>query len=158
MVSNVGPHIIDEVRYLWSRIQDINRHVNMDVGLLTTLWIRFYERQYWRSHDSWCSSIFIGENRVVGRNEAWCGHFAREENSLGERVNPISLYGIWLTGNVDYALIQYTEWLKWLIFDIMWDIQQKVVLQYHPIVRIQNLNGHLDVFGIYYHLPRLTPI
>ena len=97
------------VRYLWSRIQDINRHVNMDVDLLTTLWIRFNERQYWRSHDSWCSSIFIGENRVVGRNEAWCGHFTREENSLGERVNPISLYGIWLTGNVDYALLQYAD-------------------------------------------------
>ena len=44
MVSNMEPRIIDEVRCLRSRIQDIYRHVNMDVGLTASLWIRFNKR------------------------------------------------------------------------------------------------------------------
>jgi hypothetical protein len=37
MVSNMEPHIMNEIRCLQSRIQDIYRHVNMDVSLTTTL-------------------------------------------------------------------------------------------------------------------------
>jgi hypothetical protein len=114
MISNMEPRIIDEVRCLRSRIQDIYRHVNMDVGLIATLWIHFNERQYEPGACMILDAVLLSLAKIASSDETKLGVAILPEMRIAvgdgvQVINPVSQYEIWLTGNVDYAVIQYTD-------------------------------------------------
>jgi len=91
--------IIDEVRCLRSRIQDIYRHVNMD-----------YEPGARMILDA----VLLSLAKIASSDETQLGVAILPEMRIAvgdgvQVINPVSQYEIWLTGNVDYAVIQYTD-------------------------------------------------
>jgi hypothetical protein len=114
MVSNMEPRIIDEVRCLRCRIQDIYRHVNMDVGLMAILWNQFNERQYEPGARMILDAVLLSLAKIASSDETKLGVAILPEMRIAvgdgvQVINPVSQYEIWLTGNVDYAVIQYTD-------------------------------------------------
>ena len=85
--------------------------MNIDVGLLTTLWIRFNERQYEPGAHIILDAVLLSLAKTASSDETKLGVAILPEIriAVGEGVNPISQYEIWLTGNVDYTVIQYTD-------------------------------------------------